>query len=276
MLNIKGYFKATGSRVYSVLGAFPLFILYEAICFIAALQGSFIRNGADVLLRSLVSITGIRSFQGFFFTAALCSLIYIWPDLKKKNVPLKYSWFIFMILESFVYALFLAPLTVFFMTKTGLAFIPDITSIHQTASFFQHFPGQVGNLCYGPGADAVFLSSGAGKAGFIHEFGLMLGAGLYEELFFRLILINLGIQFFSRVFKKTRGIEASVYSVLLSSILFSAFHHIGSLGEVFVWKVFIFRFFAGLILSIIYVFRGFGIAAWSHALYDLIILFTKG
>ena len=34
----------------------------------------------------------------------------------------------------------------------------------------------------------------------------------------------------------------------------------------------IYMFLAGIILGTIYFFRGFGITAWSHAIYDLIVL----
>lgn len=266
----KGYLKLTSSRVYSVMSALPLFILYEAICFFAALNGNTIRNGADVLLRNLASFTGVKSFQGFFFLSGVAALIYVWPDISKKETPLKPAYFGMMIVESFIYALFLAPLTVYFMNKTGLA--GTIGSSQGVVCSFLTGPA-VSNASLNN--SSIVLSAGLNQTGFLHKFGLMLGAGLYEELFFRLILINLGIKVITNFFKKTKGTEAAIYSVLLSSILFSAFHHIGSLGEAFIWKVFFFRFFAGLILAIIYVTRGFGIAAWSHALYDLLVLFNS-
>ena len=54
--------------------------------------------------------------------------------------------------------------------------------------------------------------------------------------------------------------------------IFSAFHFMGEYADYFSFDVFLIRFFAGLALGSLYFIRGFGITAWSHALYDLIVL----
>ena len=54
--------------------------------------------------------------------------------------------------------------------------------------------------------------------------------------------------------------------------IFSAFHFIGEYGDYFYFDLFVIRFFAGIILGLMYLYRGFGVAAWSHSIYDLIIL----
>jgi hypothetical protein len=56
---------------------------------------------------------------------------------------------------------------------------------------------------------------------------------------------------------------------MLGAIIFSAFHHIG--GEPFAISPFLQRVFAGLYFSAIYFNRSFGIAAASHALYDVLV-----
>ena len=57
----------------------------------------------------------------------------------------------------------------------------------------------------------------------------------------------------------------------MNSLLFSAAHHVGPYGEQFHWFAFIFRFLAGVFFSVVYVYRGFGIAAGSHAAYDIMV-----
>lgn len=110
---------------------------------------------------------------------------------------------------------------------------------------------------------------------FGQEFTVMLGAGLYEELLFRVVLVS-GLQgCMVSLYPRTRGFEAGIYSVVLSSLIFSGFHHVGSLGEAFTWSAFCFRAFAGGVLAVLYIVRGFGITAYTHAFYDLIILFGK-
>ena len=60
--------------------------------------------------------------------------------------------------------------------------------------------------------------------------------------------------------------------VFISAILFSTFHFVGPYGDDPQIDLFTIRFIAGLILGAIYVFRGFGIAAYTHTIYDLFVL----
>jgi len=102
-----------------------------------------------------------------------------------------------------------------------------------------------------------------------------IGAGIYEELIFRLILIGLLMLIFQDLLgmKKSHSI---VSSVLISAILFSLHHHVffingqfGS-GEEFFASKFVFRILAGVYFAVLYAFRGFGITAGTHACYDIL------
>jgi hypothetical protein len=61
-------------------------------------------------------------------------------------------------------------------------------------------------------------------------------------------------------------------AVIVGALVFSAFHYIGPLGEPFRLESFVFRTLAGLAFSAMYLTRGFGITAWTHALYDVAVL----
>lgn len=102
-----------------------------------------------------------------------------------------------------------------------------------------------------------------------------IGAGIYEELIFRLMLICLLMLVFQDLFgmqKKT----AAIGSVLLSAVTFSLHHHIffanGHLhhGDVFTVGKFLFRALAGVYFAILYAVRGFGITAGTHAFYNIL------
>jgi len=98
---------------------------------------------------------------------------------------------------------------------------------------------------------------------------LFLGAGIYEELLFRLILLSLLIWILKHL-----GVESTtriVMAVLLSSMLFAAAHHIGPHGEEFHGFFFSFRVLAGCFFSVLFIYRGFGIAAGTHAGYDILV-----
>jgi hypothetical protein len=65
---------------------------------------------------------------------------------------------------------------------------------------------------------------------------------------------------------------AGAVAVVAGALLFSAFHYVGPLGEPFRLESFVFRALAGLGFSALYLTRGFGITAWTHALYDVMVL----
>jgi hypothetical protein len=67
-------------------------------------------------------------------------------------------------------------------------------------------------------------------------------------------------------------VTSGVVAVVVGALLFSAFHYVGPLGEPLRLESFVFRFLAGLGFSALYLTRGFGITAWTHALYDVAVL----
>ena len=90
------------------------------------------------------------------------------------------------------------------------------------------------------------------------------GAGIYEELLFRMILLNLGMGLLAWL---RAGRQASLMGgIVISSLLFSAAHYVGPSGDSFNWLTFCFRFLAGVFFAVLYLYRGFGIAAGTHAL----------
>jgi membrane protease YdiL (CAAX protease family) len=97
------------------------------------------------------------------------------------------------------------------------------------------------------------------------------GAGLYEELVFRLLLIPALTALLARAIGLERW-AALVGAVLVSSLIFSSAHHLA--GEAFDAYVFAYRAVAGLFFAALFAWRGFAIAAWTHAIYDLQILAT--
>jgi hypothetical protein len=69
-----------------------------------------------------------------------------------------------------------------------------------------------------------------------------------------------------------RPAVAGVWATLLGAMLFSAAHYVGPYGDRLTLYSFVFRMIAGLFFSALYLLRGFGITAWTHALYDLFLL----
>ena len=100
---------------------------------------------------------------------------------------------------------------------------------------------------------------------------LAIGAGIYEELVFRLMCITLLAILFVDVVK-IRKATAMAIIVVLSSLVFAA-HHYPPLGrDTFDAVTFLFRAGAGAYLATVFVVRGFGLAAGCHAVYDVIVV----
>ena len=101
---------------------------------------------------------------------------------------------------------------------------------------------------------------------------LSIGAGIYEELVFRLMALTILHLILIDIFAIKKG-WALLLMVLISSVLFAGYHYLGS--ERFVWQTFAFRTAAGLYFGAIFVYRGFGITAGSHAAYDVLIVLLR-
>ena len=96
-----------------------------------------------------------------------------------------------------------------------------------------------------------------------------LGAGVYEEFVFRLVLFTF-VSLLFRDLLKLRDRTVYVLMVLMSAILFAAYHY-WSPAEHFSGRIFAFRTLAGIYFGVIFMCRGFGITAFSHCAYDVII-----
>lgn len=98
---------------------------------------------------------------------------------------------------------------------------------------------------------------------------LSVGAGLYEELVFRLIIITLVTMLLTDIcrFNQITGVAVAV---IVSSLLFSL-HHYRPIGtDPWSLQEFVFRTAAGAYLAAVFVLRGFGLAVGCHITYDVI------
>lgn len=237
---MKGYFALTRTHSYSLLFALPLFLLYEAgAVYLWRAEGSGLRNGADVLLRSLLLIAGVRGTAALAVAVSLAAVVLIVWERRRKRIPLRAAPFAGMAVESVLYALALGV-----VVGTATQQLLEVLAL-QAGTSLESLPATQGIV-------------------------LSLGAGLYEELFFRVLLCG-------GIFGALRGsglspFQAGALAVLLASVIFSAFHYVGPYGDTWEISSFLFRFLAGVAFSLLFLLRGFGITAWSHALYDVFIV----
>jgi membrane protease YdiL (CAAX protease family) len=103
---------------------------------------------------------------------------------------------------------------------------------------------------------------------------MSLGAGVYEEIVFRLGLLGGLAAAFQRLLS-WRRLTAVSAAFVLSSLAFSAVHHLPPLGDPFSIEVFTFRALAGVCFGLLFWFRGLAVAVYTHAFYDLYVLLLR-
>ena len=227
------YWTVTNTPLYSFIFTLPLLLIYEIGIFaISASDLPLLRNGADVLMRQILEMFGILGTYGFGGTFLIGFIIAFLRQKKELEAThINGEYLLTMLFESI-----------------GWAFVLMILMIR---------------------APEYLMSSKDERL--LQQVVLAVGAGIYEEFAFRVILITgfsyiLGLVFQWSAFGKNIG------SVLLAASLFSIFHFVGPYGENPSTYLFLIRFMAGIFLGVVYIFRGFGIAAYTHTIYDLFVL----
>lgn len=107
--------------------------------------------------------------------------------------------------------------------------------------------------------------------GQMRNLGVAVGAGIFEELLFRGVLCYALFRALKDVVGADR-FSAGTLAVVIAAFLFSAYHHWGDAGEPWDARVFTFRFHAGVVLGVVFLTRGLGIAAFAHGFYDALVL----
>ncbi len=235
------YWHLSRSLRYSLTFALPLLLLYETLALALshdAMAG--VRNGADVLLKSLfVLLGGQRGLIVFGVLLIGTGMVLVFRDLRANRGAMRGRVFAGMAGEAVVYAL-----------AFGLV------------------AGTLTNVLLA--AARTLAQAQMGERSWPTQFMVSLGAGIYEELLFRVILVSLLAKLASLVFG-WKPVAAGVFATLLGAFVFSAFHYIGPYGDPLELRSFTFRAVAGVLFSGLYLTRGLGITAWTHALYDVFL-----
>jgi hypothetical protein len=236
------YWRLARAPRYSLPFALPLLVLYEAAAFLLsgdAVAG--IRNGADVLLKSLfISLGGRPGLAAFDVLLLVTGVVLVLRDRRRHPEPIQPRVFLGMAGES------LAGGVVFGIVA-----------------------GMLTTLLLG-GLPRLMLPQAAGL-GVATQLTVALGAGIYEELLFRVLLVG-GLAWAGRRLLGWGATASGMLAAIVGATCFSAFHYIGPYGDQFTLPSFVFRLVAGLLFSTMYLLRGFGITAWTHALYDVMVI----
>jgi len=242
---IHTYWQASRAPRYSLLFALPLLIIYQVLAAIVppGPGGLGIRNGADVLLEAVfIWLAGVWGPRLFMLCLIGVGAWLIAKDIRANRGNLKPGFLPAMLLESVCLSL------VFGIVVGGL-----------TAALL------------GAPPPPMSLGLGGQQLGRWTLLMLSIGAGIYEELLFRVVLVGL-IAWGAAKLLGWRPLVSGLAATVLGALIFSAFHYIGPYGDRLDVYSFVFRTIAGLFFSGLYLLRGFGITAWTHALYDVFLL----
>ncbi len=256
---LRRYLDQSRDPANAVLFVLPLFVAYQ----LGILFAGGLRNGVDfvttalfLVIRGAVKLlTGAAADGDVLIGYIGLNLVVLAGMLvalrvlnaKGKLRPQIWPW---MLLESFVYALFFGAAVNGLMHAFGLDHL--LATVAETSL-------EVTSMKELNPVQALVAS---------------VGAGLYEELVFRVLILGGIFAVLNKPGRLTPFLAGAV-AVIVSSFIFSAIHHVGSLGDAFSLGVFFFRFFAGAVLATIYATRGFAIAVYTHALYDVFVLLLR-
>lgn len=229
------YFQLSRSAHYSLVFAIPLLLTYEGLALLLNQSDLYgIRNSADVFLKLFLSYMGIHGFFGFGAAMVVALLLLRWVGGPSRFGHVRFTVLAGMLVESAVYSLVFG------------AVVGGITRL----LLAQPFP----------------LSRSA-------QIMVSLGAGIYEEFVFRVLLLGALIYVLHRLLYLQELLAYGI-AAILGAGLFSGFHYIGPFGDPWQLPSFLFRFIAGLILTGLYFTRGYGITAYTHSLYNLWLTFN--
>jgi hypothetical protein len=228
------YFSASRNLLYSLMAIFPMLFLYELLGFINNFDANYqIRNGADVLIRQAFTIFGSNSqlLYGLSLFMIFCVVGYNHRHTL-LNSEINIKFLVLIIIESLFWC-------------SGLLILMK-------------------------GISSLFLAAPI-SVDLLEQFYLSVGAGIWEELIFRLGLISVFIYLINSVFKYGKSFSIFL-SLFFSGVIFSLFHYIGIYGDIFTWQTFILRTFAGVFLGVVFLFRGLGISVYTHIFYDMVLV----
>ena len=192
-----------------------------------------LRNGADVLIRNLLESMGLL---GIYSTGIVLFIgFFLVFFLQRKTLlgtTFNKEFLPFMVLESLLWGLFL-------FISMGV--------LRQSV-----FANPSGKIWFG-------------------QIVMSLGAGIYEEILFRLLLVTV-ISIVLKLIFNWKELICQFYSILIAACLFSLFHFVGVYADTPDISLFLIRFFGGCFLGSLFLLRGFGITAYTHCLYDFIVV----
>jgi hypothetical protein len=238
---MSNYFAATRHPWACLLFLAPLLAAYEGgVLWLGGDQAARLRNGADAWMRWGLEVFGAGHVLAAPLVVVVVMLVWSWwrwDDRPDDPVTAFFG----MALESCLFA--------FLLWQFSRNFGPIIDGLGVRLQITVQTP---------PVAQVLTF----------------IGAGIYEEVLFRLGLF-VGLVAVLRVVRLPKVVAVALAAVA-AALAFAAAHHVGPYGEPMRADYFVFRTAAGLYFTLLFVARGFGIAVGAHAGYDVLVGVSVG
>ncbi len=234
------YLSRTRELPVNVLFLMPWLVVYE-LSLLAT--NSPVENAAGAWFRTLAGTLGREGLAavGILVSALLLALV----TLRAHQAPRDRGVYGGMLLEGLAYG-------------GSLGLVAGVLAAHLPLGRMVPLSG--------------FSTAGLGPT--VERLGLAAGAGVFEEILFRGLVLAGSFALLRHVFGADRW-TAGLVAIVGSAWLFSAWHHWGPGAEPWSEPVFRFRFAAGAVLGTIFLTRGLGIAAFAHGFYDAIVMLSR-
>lgn len=238
-----GYLYETCSLRVSLLFIMPLLVAYEVGLMTQPGGGTWAGGVIRGTLLTLLGPYGMRIFNIVVLTVLVVLVLWL---RRRRSVHVRY--YPVLLLECTVYA--------FFFSSMVFALI-DMARLPMT----------FGQLVNASGGGSGRMSLGAGIT-------QSVGAGVYEEIIFRLLLMT-AICMLLQKGLEVRPLRAALVALVVSAVTFATFHYIGPAGDEFRWNSYAYRLGCGVVFGVIYLSRGLAVAAYTHAFYDIFVTLSK-
>jgi len=279
------YLERTSRPIYAVFFLLPFIVFYELG--IILINTGALNKAISGLEGSVVSFIWIKNIfhlsnRVAWFGIPLVVVIILlalqitshkrWFFLAKDVLP--------MSIECIILALPLITISLVLnrpMISQSRASIDAVAKVQIQSPEKTSLPASVDQVDVLQGASNMEYEDSVNRKSLLAQLVTGIGAGIYEELVFRLILICLLMLIFQDLLALPHK-NSVVLAVVISAVFFSLHHHVYLLnghieaGEPFHWLPFVFRSLAGIYFAALFAVRGFAITAGTHAFYNIIAL----
>ena len=161
---MSNYWRYSRSAYYSAVAALPLLVIYEILIVLSQSRYWGIRNAADVWIRTFLMAFDLQAKHLTFVLIGISLALIPIAKSRARGMKLKANYFALMFAESLAFSLVLGVVLQSILRIGG-------------------------------------LSSGGPGSGLMQNLALSVGAGLFEEIIFRVLLLNLLFLLLNPLFK---------------------------------------------------------------------------